>query len=168
MTPRRGSSNGNRLGNKARNALFPWSAGNPVLGDDAGDESGRRDVESRMSSLRAGRRDLNSSEHRDLRGVSLLYRNLAAGPTAGIDGGGGCGHVEGDVMLPRQHGERIRSDLVGHVAIRSNTICAHDHGVDLSLLHEVAGHSVGDYGNGNPEHRKLPSGEPRTLQEWPS
>src|SRR5207247_439798 len=52
-----------------------------------------------------------------------------------IDGRGGRGAVERHAVMQREHGQRVRADLVGEVAVRRDAVGADDHEVHLRLAH---------------------------------
>ena len=139
-----------------------------LLGDDAGDEAVRRDVERRVPDLRAGRRHLRCRR----RGVTSRALRSSIGmcaPSGGaqIDGRQRRGDVERDVVLARQHGDAVGADLVGGVAVGGDAIGADDDEVDLALAHQRRAHVVGDDGRVDAVAHQLPRGEPRALQERP-
>ena len=61
-----------------------------------------------------------------------------------IEGRRRRGDVERHAVLFREHRDRIGSDLVGDVAVRSDPVRPHDHEIDVAGSHEMARHVVGD------------------------
>ena len=68
-------------------------------------------------------------------------------------------------MLLGQDCNGVGSNLVGHVAISGDAVCAHNYRVNLALLHHRARHAVRDNGGGNTVLVQLPSREARALKE---
>ena len=99
---------------------------NAVLGDDRGDERGRRDVEGGVP-----RREARG----DLGRVAFLDRDAGAGRRREVDGRGRRDDVERDVVVTCEHGERVRPDLVRRVAVRGDPVGAGDDQVDLAARH---------------------------------
>ena len=83
----------------------------------------------------------------NLGGVTLLDGDIAPNGGTWVEGGGGCGDVEGHLGPPGGHGVREGSDLVGHVAVGGNPIGAHYHGVDFAGGQETTRRGVGDHGD---------------------
>src|SRR5260370_1352983 len=81
-----------------------------------------------------------------------------------IDAGEGRRDVKGNAVALGQHGKRISADLVGHVPVRGDAVCADQHEVDFSEAHQMPGRVVCDEGDGNllPDH--FPGGEARALE----
>ena len=125
----------------------------------------RRDVERRILHLHAFGRDAFARHVGDFAMRALLDGNLLASGCAQVHTRPRRRHIERDRVLFGQHGDRIGADLVGHVAIGGNAVRAHDHGVDLALLHDGAGHAVADHRGGDAIFVQLPGGQPRALQE---
>jgi hypothetical protein len=69
-------------------------------------------------------------------------------------------------MAARQHGDRIRTDLVGYVAVRRDAVRAHDDRIDASAAQEKSGSAVRNQRDGNRVALELPRRQPRALQEW--
>ena len=99
-----------------------------------------------------------------LRGA-FLDGNIRAAGDVPVDGGERAGDVERDVVAARQHCHHVGADLVGHVAVGRHPVGADDDCVDLAVRHQVAGHVVGDQGDGDAFLHHLPGGETRPLQE---
>jgi hypothetical protein len=70
-------------------------------------------------------------------------------------------------MVGGQHGQRIRPDLVGHVAVGRHPVGADDDEVDVVGGHERPGHDVGHQRGVDPEPVELPGGEPGPLEDGP-
>lgn len=97
------------------------------FGDDAGDEVGRCDVEGGIEHLDAFRSDrVTAMDRRDFERIALLDGNVHARLGVEIDRGVWRGHVEGDVVRPREDGDRVGADLIGDIAVRGNAIRADD------------------------------------------
>ena len=67
-----------------------------------------------------------------LTAVPLFDGDLTAVWCLQIDGGKGRGDIERETMLTGQHRDRIRTDLIGRIAVGGNTVGTDDHAVDLS------------------------------------
>ena len=66
-----------------------------------------------------------------------------------------------------QHGQRVRADLVGRVAVRSDAVRAGDDAVDLAGGHQRCRRGIGDDGVRDPGRLELPGGQPRALKQRP-
>ncbi len=84
-----------------------------------------------------------------------------------VDGRRGGGHVERHAVVGGQHGQRVRADLVGHVAVGRHPVGADHDQVDVARGHERAGHHVGHQGGGDAEPVELPGGEAGPLEHGP-
>src|SRR5262245_26475457 len=100
-------------------ARFPHDA---ALGDDAGDELGRRDVERRVAHRHALRRPAPVAVAGHLDRRPLLDRDARAVRDLRIEGRERGGDVKRDAVALRQNGEGIGADLVRHVAVGRDAI----------------------------------------------
>ena len=100
-------------------------------------------------------------------GRAFLDRDIDSAGRRQVECRQGRGHVEGNRVCAREHGERIRPDLVRHVAIGRNPIRANHDRIDLATRHHGAGRPVRDQRKRNPLACQLPGGEARALQERP-
>ena len=137
-----------------------------ALGDDCGDVLCRSYVEGGVADADAVGRKLLPSMVRDFGGAAFFNGNLVPSFGGAVDGGPGSGDVKGDAVFFGQDGDRVGADLVGHVAVGGDAVCAHDHGLDAALAHEAGGHVVAEDGGGNAVGHQFPGGEARALQEW--
>src|SRR5213593_154727 len=148
-------------------ALLIWRLGYATFGYYCGHELVWSDIECRIEHRNAIRNDSNAPNVRHFNGVSLLDWNVGTVGNLQIQGRDRSGNVEWDLVLLRQHSQRIGSNLVRHVAVGSNPVRADNDGVNQSLPHERAGHIVGNDPNINVILPQLPCGQPRALQERP-
>ena len=81
-----------------------------------------------------------------------------------VDRRGGRRDVERDAVVPREHREPVRADLVRDVAVRGDAVRADDDEVDRAARHQRRGRDVGDERRVDAESVELPRGEPRALQ----
>ena len=58
----------------------------------------------------------------------------------------------------------VSADLVGNIAIGSNTITAHHHGIHFTPAHQQSTGSINNHGAGNPETTQFPGRESSPLQ----
>ena len=112
-----------------------------VLGDDGGDvvrPGSRRRPDCRRRPPAAAVSPASSA------GVAVLDRDVGAGGGGRVDRRGGRGHVEGDAVrgAPAPPARRCRS--CSRCRRCGDAVGAHDHGVDLALRHQPAGHRVGE------------------------
>ena len=63
--------------------------------------------------------------------ASLFNGYLIAGGNLGVNGGGGGGDIEGDIMFFSQHGQGIGADFIGRIAVSGNAVGADDDAVNL-------------------------------------
>src|SRR5438445_779434 len=77
------------------------------------------------------------------------------------------GAVERHAVMQREHGQRVRADLVGEVAVRRDAVGADDHEVHLRLAHQRARDGVGNDGARDPGMPELPGREPGALEHRP-
>ena len=75
----------------------------------------------------------DAADVRHLALVALLDRDLAAVGRGEVDGRERRRDVERDLVLAREHGDRVGADLVGGVAVGGDAIGADDDQVDLAL-----------------------------------
>ena len=136
-----------------------------ALGDDCGNVLCRSYVEGGVANTDAVGRKLLPSVVRDFDSTAFFNGDLVSGQGGAVDGGPGGGDVKRDAVLLGQNSDRIGADLVGHVAVGGDAVCAHDHGLDAALTHEAGGHVVAEDGGGNAVGHQLPGGEARALQE---
>src|SRR5579871_2270545 len=121
-----------------------------------------------MPSLGSCGRGADAAIGKDLLGVALLDRNLAAGFDVQIHRGGGCRHIERQSMDVGEDRNRVGPNLIGYVSTSSNAVRSDDARVDLSTSHQVAGHTIRDHRVWDLLLRKLPRGKSRSLQKGPS
>ena len=76
--------------------------------------------------------------------VALLDDDVGAGRRVGVEAGARSGDVERDAVAVGEHGQLVRADLVGGVAVRGDAVAADDHGLDHAPRHREAGGAVGD------------------------
>ena len=69
-------------------------------------------------------------------------------------------------MFARENGDHVRADLVCRIAVGRDAIGADDNRINLSALHYVTSHVVGDDRYGNVVFRQLPCGQSQSLEEW--
>ena len=115
--------------------------------------------------VRALRRQPRRPEVRDLALVALLDRNLVAVRGREIDRRERRGDVERDLVLVRQHRDRVGADLVGGVAVGGDAVGADHHEVDVAGAHQRTGHALGDDRGVDAVAHQLPRGQPGPLQE---
>ena len=125
-----------------------------------------RDVEGRMRGADVGR-NAHAGEMRDFFLGAFLDGNLLSGGERKIERRNRRGHVERNFIFSREHGDSIRADFIGRVAIARDPVRADHDRSDSSGLQEMADHVVGDERQRNVVLVKLPSGEPRALQIRP-
>ena len=70
-------------------------------------------------------------------------------------------------MVRREHGERVRADLVRGVAVRRDAVGAGDDQVDLAARHHRRRGGVGDHRVRDAGCLELPGGEARALEQRP-
>jgi hypothetical protein len=104
-----------------------------------------------------------------MNGIHLLGRTLLDGDVGAIgdeevDAGGGGADNERDGIVLGGEGEGEGADLVGSVAVGSNTVGPNDDGIDGSAGKEERGSRVGDHGGGDAVVHELIGGEAGTLQ----
>ena len=104
---------------------------------------------------------------RDLRRVAFLDRDSRAVGSVEVDGRAGRDDVERDVVVACEHCERVRTDLVGSVAVGRDAVGARDHTVDFARRHERGGCRVGDDGVRDARGLELPRRQAGALQERP-
>ena len=143
------------------------AAQDALLGDDPGDELGRRDVEGGVADLGAGRRDADAAELEDLVGAALLDRDRGAVRRREVDRAGRRADVERDAVAGRQHGQRVGADLVRGVAVGRDPVRADEHDVDLAACHQVPGGHVGDQRVRDAGLGQLPGRQPGALEVRP-
>ena len=67
-----------------------------------------------------------------------------------------------------EHGNAVCADLIGGVAVGCNPVGADDHHSNAAFFHHLAYHAVANEDSVEAALLKLPGGESRSLQEWPS
>ena len=139
----------------------------PLLRHDRRDVAGGRDVEGGVPRADAGAGRWHAPRTTGPRRRALLDRDRCAVRAGEVDGRRRRGDVERDAVLLREHGERVRPDLVRHVAVGRDPVGADDDRLDLAAGEEVAAHPVGDQLDRDPVARELPRGQPRSLEERP-
>jgi hypothetical protein len=137
----------------------------PTFRDDAGDVAVRGDVERGIPDPRALRRHARRTEVADLALIAFLDRNVRAVRRRDVDRRHGRRDVKRDVVLPREHGDRVGADLVRDISVRGDPIGAHDGEIDLAIAHERSGHAFGDDGGLDALAHELPGRQPCALQE---
>ena len=68
-------------------------------------------------------------------------------------------------MLSSEHGDHVRANLVGRIAVSRDAIGADDDAINLALLHDVPGHVVRNHGDWNVVLREFPSRQSRALEK---
>src|ERR1700733_2718395 len=97
---------------------------------------------------------------------AFLDGNLLAGCDGIIDSGNRRGHVKGNAVFFRDHGNSVGADFVRGVAVASDAVGADHYGTHAAGLQEMSDHVVGNQGERDAILMELPSGEPRTLEIW--
>ena len=123
------------------------------------------DVERRVFGNCPLRRYWNAKEVRDFGRAALLDGYLRAGCQFQIQRGDRRGHIEWNLILSRQHSQRISSDLVRDIAVCSDPVGAYNDAANPSGVEEVPGHVVGDERGRNMVVLEFPDGKPRALQK---
>ncbi len=136
-----------------------------LFGDDGGDEGVGGDVEGGVVDVDMGGGDGLAGEVGDFVGEALFDGDVLAGGQVEVEGGGGSGDVEGDLVGVCEDGEGVGADFVGGVAVGSDAVGSGDDEVDFLLGHEEAGHAVGDEGGVDAGLGKFPGGEACALEE---
>ena len=138
-----------------------------LLGDDAGDELGRGDIERRVADLRVGRRDADAAEREHLVRLALLDRDGGAVGRREIHGAGRGADVERDAVTGREDGQGVGPDLVRRIAVRRDPVRPDEDDVHLAAGHQVARGHVGDERVRDAGLGQLPGGQPRALEIGP-
>ena len=84
-----------------------------------------------------------------------------------VDRRGRRDDVERDAVARRQHGQGVRPDLVGRVAVGRDPVRPDEDDVDLAARHQVAGGDVGDERVRDAGLGELPGRQPRSLEVRP-
>src|SRR5262249_61146214 len=105
-------------------ALLIRRAGNAALGNDRRDVAVRRHVESRVGDLDSVRGEADVFNVSDFTGAAFFNRDQVARREVEVEGRDRGGHVKGDVVLLGEHRAGIVADLVRHVAVGVDTVCA--------------------------------------------
>src|SRR5436305_531646 len=71
--------------------------------------------------------------------------------------------VERNTLCPRGQRERIRADLVRHIAVGGNAISPNEHRPDIAPAKPSGHHAVGHHRYRNSGPVELPSSEPTSL-----
>ena len=124
----------------------------------------RSDVEGRVPGLGSRSCDLHSSYVGDLLRIAFLNRDRVSINRGSIDAAARGADIKRDAMGSGHKRQVVSADLVGNVAIGSNTITAHHHGVDLTPPHQQSAGTVDDHGAGHPKTAQLPGRKGRSLQ----
>ena len=66
-----------------------------------------------------------------------------------------------------EHGDHVRSDLVGGIAVGGDAVGADDYGINFPPLHYMSRHVVGDDRDRNIVFGQLPCGQAQALQKRP-
>ena len=101
---------------------------------------------------------------RDLARIAHLDRNVLPAFQVQVNGRGRHDWVEGYVILFGDHGELVRPDLIGDIAVGGDAIGADEHEVDLARLHKVACRIVRNQGHVDAALHQFPRGERSALQ----
>ena len=72
--------------------------------------------------------------------------------------------IEGNAVGSGYKRQVVSADLVGNIAIGSNTITAHHHGIHFTPAHQQSTGSINNHGAGNPETTQFPGRESSPLQ----
>src|SRR5258708_7876984 len=115
--------------------LVVWRSRNYAFSHDRRDQLRGGYIERRIFDLYTHRRDGFSRNVSDLSRVPLLDGNLAAVRSLKVNCGNGCRDVERNAVLLCQDRNRVGSDLIGNVAVSSDTVGTHDYGAYFSLPH---------------------------------
>ena len=75
--------------------------------------------------------------------------------------------VHRQIVVAREHGERVRPDLVRRVAVRGDAVGAGDHAVDFSGGHQRSCGRVGDHRVRDRRCLELPRRQARALKQRP-
>ena len=66
-----------------------------------------------------------------------------------------------------ENGHAVRPDLIRRVTVGRDAVRAHNHGLDLALLHEMSRHVIGDEGHWDAVFGEFPGCQARPLKERP-
>jgi O-antigen/teichoic acid export membrane protein len=131
-----------------------------ALGDDARDQSGRRDVEGRIVDGYSIGRGLPAESVGHFARVSLFDRDRGSVGERQVERARRRGDVERNGVRLGQERDAVRADLVGRVAVGRDPVRAHDGDLDLAFLHDLRGHAVADQGHRHSSALEFPSGQP--------
>mmetsp|Transcript_8883 Transcript_8883/g.16334 ORF Transcript_8883/g.16334 Transcript_8883/m.16334 type:complete len:253 (-) Transcript_8883:558-1316(-) len=149
-------------------ALLKRRVAHHLFSDDRGDELCGSHVESEVAHGHALRGDLASSrvdrKPSHLVAAPLLDFNFITRLESQVYCAGGARAVYLHVVLFRDDGQVVGSDLVGNVAVGRNAIRPEHTHVNKALSHEEAGRGVADQMLRNPRLLELPGGQPGALQ----
>ena len=135
--------------------------------DDPRQIAMRGHVEGRVVDRHAIGRDLLVADVGDLASAALLDRDQVAVGQREVDGRRGDDGVARDAVLPRDHRQLVRADLVRHIAVRRHAIRAEEHQVDPAEPHQHPRGVVGDQGHRDAVAHQLPGGQPSALEPRP-
>ena len=82
-----------------------------------------------------------------------------------VDRGRRRDDVEGKAVVRCEHRQRVRTDLVGGVAVRRDPVGADEHAVDQPGSHQPACRSVDDHGVRDTQLAELPCRQPCALEQ---
>ena len=111
--------------------------------------------------FRAGKRSLTSTGSRSSMGIA------APAGRREVDRRARRHDVEGNAVTVREHGQRVRADLVRRVPVGRDAVGAGEDGVHLAAGDERPGRGVGDDAVGDAGALQLPRGQARALEERP-
>ena len=144
-----------------------------MFGDEGGDEAGGGDVEGVVGGGRCfgdeadavqGAGGIGAVHPDELVGGAGFDGDLSEAVRKGpVEGGGGEGNVEGEVVVASGEGFEVGADFVGDIAGAGDAVGACDDEVNEAVLHEVAAGVVGDDGVGDVLMSEFPGGESSAL-----
>src|ERR1035438_2886239 len=153
-----------RICRQAFQRLAVRRARHAAFRDDPGDVAVRRYVERGIEHRHAVGRHHRVAYVRYFARGALLDGDVVAAGERQVERGDGRGHVKRHAVFFGQHGQRIRADFVGDIAVRGDAVGTHYDHADLAFAQYGAGHVVGDQCYRNAVFVQLPRGETRALQ----
>ena len=133
------------------------------LGDDAGNERSRRDVESRVPHVDSVRHGLFPEAVADFIAGPLFDGNEISRRQAQIKSARRCGHIKGDTVGFGQNGDRVGSDFVGRVTVGGDPVGTGDDRLYFLLAHDQSSHRVTNHGHRDVALLALPGGQASPL-----